>query len=203
VQAVAFRSSGNRTLTAEPSQALAAGSTQTRCAADAVRSLRRELRLIERQLGALSDRVSDLNFWLQGLEARWRGQQLPLPPARARVHGYAVASSFKWLGGGTCEIDGVRITLGHLKACLLRILAMEQGCGPDDLVGWKSNQEIRRWLDKLTGTPSTPHGLAQLVYQLRNEMAKAGLAPSLIQSHSRLGRRLALRRPSGAPGDSA
>jgi len=79
---------------------------------------------------------------------------------------------------------------------LLRILACDGGRRLDELVGWKSKAQIREALKKLCGSASTPHGLDQLIYNLRIEFAQAGLDPDLIQSDPRLGRRLALRRPS-------
>jgi len=173
-----------------------AGFTEQSDGAGLVRALRQQLRLVQRKLGSLADRLSDAEYQLERLEASLRGTPMPVVKASLRYPSDAVARNFKWLGGGFFQIDGARLQLSHMKASLLRILAAENGRRLDALVGWKSNQEIRALLDKLAGSPSTSHGISQLIYQLRRDFMKAGLDPGLIQSHARLGRRLALRQES-------
>jgi len=166
-------------------------------AADWLRGLQRQMRSLNRCLGRATDLAADLLFDLEQRIKDPRAGSIRRPRVcRYRRKKSVWVTRFRWLGAGEFSLDGTTLILDGMKAHLLRILACNGGRQVDELVGWKCKAQIRRTLEELCGSASTPHGLDQLIYQLRVEFVKAGLDPDLIQSDSRLGRRLALRRPT-------
>lgn len=90
---------------------------------------------------------------------------------------------------------GKQFTLPPTLADLLHVLATSGGTSEDDLVGWKTTDEVAILLGKLSGRRFTRHGVAQNVHRLRRELLERGGAnPFLIQTNRRRGLRFALRR---------
>jgi len=82
---------------------------------------------------------------------------------------------------------------------LLSILVIDSGHSEDDLVGWKTVDEVAILLAKRIGKPVRRHAATQHVYRLRRELfARGGVNPFLVQTNRRLGARFALRRPPAA-----
>lgn len=94
------------------------------------------------------------------------------------------------------RIDGgKRFTLPPLLADVLRILAIDNGPSNDELVGWKTLDEVAILLGKETGRPVKKHAVTQNVYRLRKAMfAQGGANPYLIQTSRQRGVRFAQRR---------
>ena len=97
------------------------------------------------------------------------------------------------------RIDGgKRFTLPPLLADVLHILAIDNGPSNDDLVGWKTLDEVAILLAKDTGRQVKKHAVTQNVYRLRKAMfAQGGANPFLIQTSRRRGVRFARRRRPG------
>jgi len=94
------------------------------------------------------------------------------------------------------RIDGGKIfTLSPLLADVLRILAIDNGPSEDDLVGWKTLDEVAILLTKDSGKQFRKHAVTQNVYRLRKAMfAQGGANPFLVQTNRQRGVRFARRR---------
>lgn len=97
----------------------------------------------------------------------------------------------------------VRVDLGKpfrlppLLGDLLEILCLEAAdeWPEDELVGWKSLDEVSRRLGKRQGREFKRHAVTQAVHRLRKELFdRGGVNPFLVQTNRRLGARFALRR---------
>jgi hypothetical protein len=110
----------------------------------------------------------------------------------------ALALEIKLRADGAAEVridGGKRFTLPPLLADMLRILALDNGPSNDDLVGWKTLDEVAILLAKNTGGQVKKHAVTQNVYRLRKAMfAQGGANPYLIQTSRRHGVRFARRR---------
>ena len=90
---------------------------------------------------------------------------------------------------------GKQFTLPPMLADLLYTLSIDSGPTDDDLVGWKTLDEVAILLSKKIGKRFTRHSVTQNIYRLRQELFKrAGANPFLIQTNKRRGVRFALKR---------
>lgn len=116
-----------------------------------------------------------------------------------------VSLSTKQLSNGRtiCEIEGGKFILSAQQADLLMMLAKDPGQSKDDLVGWKSIDEIaqselgpkRGWPPKdEAALKRMQHTVDQRIHRLRGSLCMAGINPFLIQKNTHLGCRFALRR---------
>ena len=101
------------------------------------------------------------------------------------------------------EIEGTKLTLSPRLAKLLTALAEDIGSSGDDLVGWKSIEELaQRVPGPKRGALATDaekrkkqrHVILQNIYLLRKSFSIEGMNPFLIQRNPQLGYRFALRR---------
>ena len=94
------------------------------------------------------------------------------------------------------RIDGgKRFTLPPLLADVLRILAIDDGPSDDELVGWKTLDEVAILLTKDSGKLFKRHAVTQNIFRLRKAMfAQGGANPFLIQTNRQRGVRFARRR---------
>jgi hypothetical protein len=99
-------------------------------------------------------------------------------------------------GRAEVRIDGgKRFTLPPLLADVLRILAIDNGPTDDDLVGWKTPDEVAILLTKNSGKQFKKHAVTQNVYRLRKALfAQGGANPFLVQTNRQRGVRFARRR---------
>ncbi len=99
-------------------------------------------------------------------------------------------------GMAEVRIDGGKsFTLSPLLADVLRILAIDNGPSDDDLVGWKTLDEVAILLTKDSGKQFRKHTVTQNIYRLRKAMfAQGGANPFLIQTNRQRGVRFARRR---------
>jgi DNA-binding response OmpR family regulator len=97
-------------------------------------------------------------------------------------------------GSAVVRIDGKEFKFSPTLADLLAVLCEDTGRSADDLIGWKSINEVARLLKKKTGRRFTNHVVTQNVHRLRQVLFKAGLNPDLVQTNRRYGLRFALRR---------
>lgn len=90
---------------------------------------------------------------------------------------------------------GKQFKLPPMLADLLYTLAIESGPTEDELVGWKTLDEVAILLSKRIGRRFTRHSVTQNIYRLRKELFdRAGANPFLVQTNKRRGVRFALRR---------
>jgi len=86
----------------------------------------------------------------------------------------------------------------HLGALLLA-LAEDTGMSKDEGVGFKTLRDLSVRIGKHTGGRApTPDTINKYVCKLRKQLCRTGLQSDIIQTHRRLGRRLAVRRSSRA-----
>lgn len=87
------------------------------------------------------------------------------------------------------------IALPPILADLLSLLSDDNGISDDELVGWKTLDQVAKDLQKTSGRPFTRHAVTQQIYRLRRELfTRGGVSPKLIQTNRRRGVRLALMR---------
>jgi hypothetical protein len=101
---------------------------------------------------------------------------------------------------GLVSLDGVtEFALPPMLTDLLAILCADAEPSADDLVAWKTLDEVAKRLGKKIGRPFSRHAVTQHVYRLRRELfARGGANPLLVQTNRRRGVRMALRRSSQA-----
>ena len=106
-------------------------------------------------------------------------------------------------GKAVFEIEGNLLTLPPRLSDLLLALAKDSGPSEDNLVGYKTLEEIAQWvLGPKRGWPppnraareKIHHSTIHSIHLLRKEFRAAGINPYLIQRNRRLGYRFALRR---------
>jgi hypothetical protein len=109
-----------------------------------------------------------------------------------------VASGLSFLpqadGSEKVIIGTQTLALSDLLLSLLKLLAQDDGTGDDELVRWKTGEEVDQWHQAQIATPVKRDSLNNLIYRLRAERRRAKLSSSLVQSHKRRGLRFALRR---------
>jgi hypothetical protein len=92
--------------------------------------------------------------------------------------------------------DGKAFALPPALGDLLSILMIDGGQSEDELIGWKTVEDVAILLSKRLGRPVRRHATTQHIYRLRRELfARGGVNPFLVQTNRRLGVRFALRRP--------
>ncbi len=95
------------------------------------------------------------------------------------------------------SIDGgIEFSLAPRLADVLQFIASGgKDAAPDDsLVGWRKRSDIKAFLETLAGKGVSPGYVNGMVHLLRDSLGKAGYDRGLIQTHGRLGVRLALKR---------
>ncbi len=82
---------------------------------------------------------------------------------------------------------------------LIKILAEDLGESPDDLVAWKSFDQLSEWLGKRLGHKCQRHTVSERLLRLRKALAAGDLDRKLLESDPKQGARLRLkRRPPAA-----
>jgi DNA-binding response OmpR family regulator len=99
-------------------------------------------------------------------------------------------------GSADVRIDGGRsIKLTPVLAALLSCLAEDTGWSNDDLVGWKTYEQIASFLQAKTGKTYRRRTVVHHIYRLRDELLRqGGFLHYLIQNNRQYGWRLALKR---------
>jgi DNA-binding winged helix-turn-helix (wHTH) protein len=94
------------------------------------------------------------------------------------------------------EIDGQVFPLSRSLAILLSVISHDGGevLSGDDLVGWKSLDEVRRLIKKNTGRPISRGALNERIYILRRYLHSLGLSSGLVQTSRASGVRFAVKR---------
>ena len=101
-------------------------------------------------------------------------------------------------GSAEAQIEGrACIPLSPLLATLLEILKADTGYSDDHLVGWKSTASIQLALKGSTGQNHSEASVKELIYNLRNSLARHREARSLVENKPRFGYRFAVRRAAG------
>jgi hypothetical protein len=104
-------------------------------------------------------------------------------------------------GSAEMMIDGGRkFFLGPRLAEVFKFIASagKDGAGEDPLVGWRSRQEILKFLSDSTGEEFRKQYVNNMVHLLKKALRKAGYDRGLIQTNRQKGIRFALKR--GAQG---
>jgi len=96
------------------------------------------------------------------------------------------------------DIDGRTYLMPRSLAVLLEVIAQRSGdiSLKDELVGWKTADDVRRLLKKRSGRPVSQGALNQRIYNLRRYLESLHLEPDLVQRNQRLGVRFAVKRQS-------
>ncbi|MGO8757451.1 MAG: hypothetical protein ACLQG3_04935 [Terracidiphilus sp.] len=100
-------------------------------------------------------------------------------------------------GSSAFSIDGgAEFTLPPRLAEVFQFIASgeKDSAGDDPLVGWRNRPDIKAFLEQRTGKSVSAGYVNSLVNLLRNSLGGAGYERGLIQTHGRLGVRLALKR---------
>ena len=117
---------------------------------------------------------------------------------RRVAEGGALTLDIKRRADGLAEVridDGQPFTLPPVLADLLYILAVDTGLTTDELIGWKSLDEVAILLGKNEGRKLARHAVTQSIYRLRRELFnRGGINPFLVQTNRRRGVRFALKR---------
>lgn len=98
-------------------------------------------------------------------------------------------------GAAWVRIDGGKaLRLPPTLVGLLETLAFDPVHDVEQLVGWKSREEVRAGLQKRIGRKFSRHAIDELLRRLRAALAAGGVNPFLVQTHRQFGLRFALRR---------
>jgi hypothetical protein len=129
--------------------------------------------------------------------------------ARAAESGVVSINAKRYANGkGEFEIDGRKLTLSPRLADMLIALSKDFGPRSDDLVGWKTLEELAQLvLPPKHGSPpkdstdqkKIQHRMRQSIHLLGKAFHSAGINPFLIQSNPGLGYRFALRCSQAGP----
>jgi hypothetical protein len=97
---------------------------------------------------------------------------------------------------GLIHIDQAdEFLLPPLLTDLLSVLISESGPSDDELVAWKTLDEVSKRLEKKVGRRFGRHAVTQQIHRLRRELfARGGVSPLLVQTSRRFGVRVAVRR---------
>jgi hypothetical protein len=110
----------------------------------------------------------------------------------------ALGLEIKRRSDGVAEVSidsGQPFTLSPVLADLLYILAVDTGLTTDELIGWKSLDEVAILLGKKEGRKLARHAVTQSIYRLRRELFnRGGVNPFLVQTNRWRGVRFALKR---------
>jgi len=80
-------------------------------------------------------------------------------------------------------------------AALLEVLKMDSGASDDELVAWKTLEDISLMLTNILGRKVTPHSVTNSIHRLRQILAKSRPDGDwLVQTRRGRGARFALRR---------
>jgi hypothetical protein len=164
-----------------------------------IRELRRKLRLVLGILDALTDKLAEIERELAVMEgSRNVGSGGPPPSGDNQI---AYNLDIRTHANGSIEVaidGGVKFSLGPRLAEVFRFLASadkERG-GNDELVGWRSREEINKFLNDSTDKQLRASYANHMAYLLKKALRKAGYECNLIQSHRQKGYRLALKHSS-------
>jgi hypothetical protein len=164
-----------------------------------IRELRRRLRLVLGILDALTDKVAEIERELAVMErARNVVPDGPPPPVDEPI---AYNLEIRTRANGSIEVvidSGEKFSLGPRLAEVFRFLssAEKQRGGNDELVGWRSRDEINKFLNDSMGKQPRACYVNNLVHLLRMALSKAHYDSNLIQSNRQKGYRLALKHSS-------
>jgi hypothetical protein len=167
-----------------------------------IRDLRRRLRLALGSLDALTGKIEEIEKNLATLECSLvfdfggirTADEIPIAhnlDIRSRHYGYIEVS----LDGGKWFTLGRRLA----EVFLLIATGNKECSGSDDLVGWRSKDEIHTFIQASAKRPLRRSYVNNLINLLKNKLFKAGYNRDLIQvDRQKKGIRLALK--SGARG---
>jgi hypothetical protein len=167
-----------------------------------IRDLRRRLRLALGSLDALTGKMEEIEKDLAILECTLvidsgrirESEESPVAynlDIRSRHYGYIEVS----LDGGKWLSLNRRLA----EVFLLIATGTKECSGSDDLVGWRSRDEIHAFIQASAKRPLRSSYVNNLINLLKNKLFKAGYARDLIQvDRQKRGIRLALK--SGARG---
>jgi hypothetical protein len=87
------------------------------------------------------------------------------------------------------------IALPPILGDLPSVLSDDARVSDDELVAWKTLDEVAKDLQRASGRSFSRHAVTQQIYRLRRELfTRGGVSPKLIQTNRRRGVRLALVR---------
>lgn len=188
---------------------------QLRAAAKMFRDVKKGLNTLLTKMDQVDLLADSLSLDIAALEEFLETGQLPLSSPRpaasrrqekaqadeqlrqlAAAGAHSLEISLRADGVAEVRIDGgKRFSLPPLLADMLRILAIDNGPSTDELVGWKTLDEVAILLAKNTGGQVKKHAVTQNIYRLRKAMfAQGGANPYLIQTNRQRGVRFARRR---------
>jgi len=103
-------------------------------------------------------------------------------------------------GSARVSVDGGKaFSLPPALGDLLAVLAVDSGLTADQLIGWKTLDEVTILLSRKTGRTLSRHAVSQTVYRLRKAVfERGGVNPYLIQTSRRHGLRFALQQRKDA-----
>jgi hypothetical protein len=121
--------------------------------------------------------------------ARLEKEQHRPQPARTRPElpeaSPAWVLDIKYRADGTASVrinENHELVLPPKLALFLQILAADTGRCADGTISWKPADKVRAAMaEQPEGTPLSARALNQLTYRLRQELAKHGVHPGLVQ----------------------
>jgi DNA-binding winged helix-turn-helix (wHTH) protein len=158
--------------------------------------LRSELRAVraalERQAERLDRMEHDLSVVIEA--ARAAGESVDLSPLGHLPMAYSFNCHCNADDSAEFQIDGSEyFRLPPRLSQVLLFLKSAPKCGEDDLVAWRSREDLLEFLRGQTGRKIPARYINNIVHLLKNAFQKKGLDRRLIQTHERKGVRLALK----------
>ena len=156
-----------------------------------------------RRLELLIEKIVDYFYRIQRDEAPPRRRPKPLHhsgPAPA-VQNFHFEDAKK--GGAIVSFDGGKpVRLPPAVGELIAILASDTGPSTDELIAFKSFDQVGERLEKRFGRTFRHRNVSQLLLRLRKALRAAGLDPRLVESSPSMGVRLRVKRHPALPGGS-
>jgi hypothetical protein len=172
---------------------------------ESIKELRRRLRLVMRAMDEALDKLGAIERDLKILEGL-----APVSPGciigpRTGPIVYNLDVQKRYDDSIVVSINGGDpFILGPRLAGVFQFISAG-GCSSDDLIGWRSREEILKSLNNFAGHELRIGYVNSLINLLKDKLAKAGYDRDLIQTSREKGVRLALKRRNarGVKGDYA
>lgn len=164
-----------------------------------LRILLHDVRLLQSALEAQIPRLERIELDLVTLQRMLPSHagHKPVAPQPCRDVVYNLHVDPHSNGTVVFSIDGgAEFSLAPRLAEVFQFIASgaKEGRGDDPLVGWRRRADIKAFLEQHAGKSVSAGYVNSMVNLLRDSLDKAGYDRGLIQTHARLGVRLALKR---------
>ena len=172
---------------------------------ESIKELRRRLRLVMRAIDEALDKLATLERDLKILEGFVQvSPGCIIGPSMGPIV-YNLDVQKRYDDSIVVSINGGDpFVLGPRLAGVFQFISTG-GCSSDDLIGWRSREEILKSLNNFAGSELRIGYVNSLINLLKDKLSKAGYDRDLIQISREKGVRLALKRrkAQGVKGDYA